>query len=172
VQQATYESMQRLHTRYGAREFGKLCQKLLAITYRRAGFVHIVERGVQGVDVDAGDGQIKYATEVKTTINHAIEFQAKDVDGLRARKCDGYHPLLAALRLSLFSDWLVADADWLEAGLLSMDKLRAYRRRDLEERLCPLFGAVVEEYAEGALLGAQGYLDSVLRKVGIEQRER
>jgi hypothetical protein len=171
VQQTTYESMQRLHAKYGPREFGKLCQKLLALSYRRAGFVHIVERGVQGVDVDAGDGQVKYATEVKTTINHAVQFQAKDVDGLRARKCDGYHPLLAALRLSPFSDWLVADADHLEPGLLPLDKLRAYRRRDLEARLCPLFVAVVDEHGEATLRGAQGYLDNVLRQVGIEQRE-
>ncbi len=172
MRQAAYESMMRLHANYGPREFGKLCQKLLAITYRRAGFAHIVERGVQGVDVDAGDGQVKYTTEVKTTIKHAIMFEPKDVEGLKARKCDGYHPLLAALRLSPLEDWLLADADHLGPGLLSLERLRAYRRRDLEERLCPLFAIVLEEHGDGTLRGAQAYLDSVLRNAGIEQRDQ
>jgi hypothetical protein len=172
MRRATYEWLKELHERYDAREFGKLCQKFLALAYRRAGFGHVVERGVQGVDVDAADGRVKYATEVKTTINHAIVFQDKDVAGLRARKCDGYQPLLAALRLSPLSDWLLADAEHLQAGVFALDQLRPYRRRDLEVTICPLFAAVVEEHAEPTLAGAQAYLDGVLGRVGIEQRER
>jgi hypothetical protein len=170
MQRATYECLTDLYARHGPREFGKLCQKFLAITYRRAGFGHVVERGVQGVDVDAAGGEVKYSTEVKTTINHAIVFQDKDVVGLEARKCDGYHPLLAALRLSPLSDWLLADAEHLQAGVFPLDQLRPYRRRDLEEPVRALFAAVVDEHAEAALAGAQGYLDNVLRQLGIEQK--
>src|SRR5262249_22675601 len=122
---------------YGPREFGKLCQKLLAITYRHAGFVHVVERGVQGVDVDAAGRQAKFATEVKTTINGEIVFQTKDVTGLNARPADGYLPLLGALHLSPLSDWLLADAEHLAPGRLALDKLRPYRRHDLEKCLRP-----------------------------------
>jgi hypothetical protein len=172
VQRATYEWLQELYARYDAREFGKLCQKFLALSFRRAGYGHVVERGVQGVDVDAADGDVKYATEVKTTINHSIAFQDKDVAGLRARECDGYRPLLATLRLSPLSDWLLADAEHLEAGVFTLDQLRPYRRRELEAAICPLFAAVVDEHAEGTLAGAQEYLDSVLRRVGVEQTER
>jgi hypothetical protein len=171
MQRATYEYLKELYDRYDGREFGKLCQKFLAITYRRAGFGHVVERGVQGVDVDAAAGQAKYSTEVKTTINHAIVFQDKDVAGLRARKCDGYHPLLAALRLSPLSDWLLVDAEHLEAGVFSLDQLRPYRRRDLEDAIRPLFAVVVDEHAEATLAGAQEYLDGVLGRLGVEQRE-
>jgi hypothetical protein len=167
---ATYEWLMLLHLRYGPRELGKLCQKFLAIAFRRAGFVHVVERGVQGVDVDAASGGVKYSTEVKTTLNHAIMFQAKDVAGLKARQCDGYQPLLAALRLSPLSDWLLADAEHLEAGIIPLDHLRTYRRKDLEHDLCPLFAVVVDEHAEHALVGAQAYLDQVLRQLEIEQR--
>src|SRR5437667_302160 len=145
MRRATYEWLMLLYERFGPREFGKLSQKLLAIAFRRAGFVHVVERGVQGVDVDAAGGEAKYSTEVKTTVNHAIFFEAKDVAGLKERNCDGYHPLLAALRLSPLSDWLLADAEYLTAGHFFLDQLRPYRRHDLEDHLRPLFAAVVEE---------------------------
>src|SRR5438105_6644231 len=110
MRQATYDCLCRLHERYGPREFGKLCQKFLAISYRLAGFCHVTERGVQGVDVDAADGPVKYATEVKTTLVGAVVFQSKDATGLAARQADGYQPLLGVLRLSPLSDWLLADA--------------------------------------------------------------
>jgi hypothetical protein len=171
MRRATYELLYLLYDRYGPLEFGKLCQKLFAITYWRAGFTHVIERGVQGVDVDAAGSHARYSTEVKTTINHAIVFKAKDVAGLEARKRDGYQPLLAALRLSPLSNWLVVDAEYLEAGLFPLDQLRPYRRHDLEDDLRPRFAAVVEEHAEATLAGAQGYLDRVVRGVGIQQRE-
>jgi len=53
MRRATYEWLNLLYDGYDPREFGKLCQKLLAISYRRAGLIHVVERGVQGV---AGPG--------------------------------------------------------------------------------------------------------------------
>ena len=122
--------------------------------------------------MDAAGGLAKFATEVKTTINGAIVFQAKDVAGLAGRSADGYLWLLGVLRLSPLSDWLLADAEHFEPGRRSLDKLRPYRRHDLENHLRPLFAAVVEEHAEAALAGAQTYLDGVLRQLGIEQRER
>jgi hypothetical protein len=172
MHRSTFEWLTRLHARYGAREFGKLSQKLLAITYRHAGFFHVIERGVQGVDVDAAGDRAKYSTEVKTTVGHAVFFQAKDVAGLEARKRDGYQPILAALRLSPLSNWLLADAEHLEPGLFPLDHLRPYRHRDLEDHLRPLFDAVVEDHAEATLASSQRYLDSVVRQLGIEQRER
>jgi hypothetical protein len=171
MRRATYDWLNLLYKRYGPREFGKLCQKLLAISYRRAGFIHVVERGVQGVDVDAAGGQAKYATEVKTIINGAIVYQAKDVAGLAARRADGYLPLLGVLRLSPLSDWLLADADHLEPGRLALDKLRPYRRHDLENDLRPLFAAVVDEHAGNALAKGQAYLDGVLQHLRIEGRQ-
>lgn len=165
MQRATYEWLNLLYERFGPREFGKLCQKLLALSYRRAGFLHVVERGVQGVDVDAARGEMKFATEVKTTINDGIMFQAKDVAGLKARRADGYLPLLGVLRVSPLSDWLLADAQHLLPGRLALDKLRPYRRYDLENHLRPLFAEVVEQHAETALAGAQEYLDEVLERV-------
>jgi hypothetical protein len=168
VRIAVYESLNSLHYQFGGREFGKLCQKLLAIAFQRAGFGHVVERGVQGVDVDAAGPGGKFSAEVKTTRSGIVKFEPKDVEGLRNRRRDGYHSLLAALRLSPLSDWIIANSERLEAGVLSFDRLRPYRRHDLEDQLRPVFAEVVAEHAPATMTGAQAYLDGVLRDSGIE----
>ena len=165
----TYERLKGLYDKYGPQEFGKLCQKLLALSFQRGGYSHIVERGVQGVDVDAAkEGGEKYSLEVKTTITSLISFEQKDVDGLKKRIEDGYQSLLAVLRFTRFSNWLFAKADAIKAGNILIDSLRPYRCRDLEEYIYPFFERVVEEHFYGAMNEGQKYLDSVLRQKGAE----
>jgi hypothetical protein len=164
-----YHALKDLHARHGAREFGKIVQKLLAVTFRLAGFHRIVERGVQGVDVDAvGDSAERYATEVKTTQKDAVPFGAKDRDGLVSRQQDGYHPLLAVLRLSPLSDLFLVHTSTLRCGRLQIASLRPFRFHELEARLRPWFDRAVLEHFEGAYAGSQYYLDRVLRDYGIE----
>jgi hypothetical protein len=167
-----YCSLKDLHARHGPREFGKIVQKLLAIAFRLAGFHRIIERGVQGVDVDAaGHPGEKYAAEVKTTQSDSVPFALKDRDGLAARMHDGYHPLLAVLRLSPLSDLLLVHTANLRCGRIQIACLRPYRFHELEARLLPCFALAVREHFEGAYTGSQFYLDGVLREYGIEVRD-
>lgn len=164
-----YCSLKDLHARHGAREFGKIVQKQLAIAFHLAGFARVVERGVQGVDVDAvGNPAERYATEVKTTQTESIPFAAKDINGLTARQRDGYQPLLAVLRLTPLSDLFLVHAGKLRCGRLQIAALRPYRFHELEQRLQPCFAQAVLQHFEGALTGSQFYLDRVLRQYGIE----
>jgi Holliday junction resolvase len=167
----TYDLLKSLHDKYGPQEFGKLCQKFLAISFQIGGYIHIVERGIQGVDMDAAEenGE-KYAVEVKTTVTKSINFEQKDVDGLHERKKDGYQPILAVLRLDRFSDWIFAKANTIKPGSLYIDSLRVHRLRDLERYICPLFDKAVKEHFDGTVREAQRYLDNVLRQKGIEVR--
>lgn len=74
----TYDKLKKLYDKYNAQEFGKICQKLLALSFCNAGYGHIVERGVQGVDVDAvKENGERYAIEVKTSKYDTINFQKK-----------------------------------------------------------------------------------------------
>lgn len=146
-----------------------ICQKFVAIAYREAGFAHVVERGVQGVDVDAANGFCeRYAIELKTTRKDSIQFKQKDVEGLMSRCEDGYLPLLGVLRLAPLSDWWLAVATGLRAGHLCVERLRPYRRKDLEEFIKPFLHSVIEEHFEETLYRSQAYLDEVLRRRGIE----
>ena len=165
----TYERLRRLHERYGAQEFGKVCQKLLAISFGMAGYGHVVERGVQGVDVDAAEenGE-RYAVEVKTTTRQLVQFEQKDAEGLENRRKDGYQPLLAVFRLFLFSEWYFVKADRLKPGGIPFDSLRPYRLRTLEDRIKPYFDQAMEEHFKGAMERSQAYLDGVLREKGID----
>jgi hypothetical protein len=167
VKAHTYQHLCRLHARHGARVFGKICQKLVALAFRQGGCVHVVERGVQGVDVDAVWGTERYALEIRTTRKDVVPFLPKDVNGLAARCEDGYRPFLGALRLGVFSEWYIADASGLRPGILTFDALRPIRQRELEQRLQPLFDQVVAIHFEETLVGAQAYLDHVLRGMGV-----
>lgn len=161
----TYELLKKLHDKYGPREFGKLCQKFLAIAFQMAGYTHVVERGVQGVDVDAAsESGERYAIEVKTTKDKYINFAQKDADGLQKRKKDGYQPVLAVLRIDRFSDWIFAKADTIKPGSLYINFLRAYRLQDLEQRICPQFDRAIEEHFKGTFQEGQKYLDNILQK--------
>jgi Holliday junction resolvase len=164
-----YESLKALRQRFGPRECGKLCQKLLAIAFRKGGYRDIVERGVQGVDVDArrGDHE-KYTIEAKTTTLRQIPLKDKDVAALQERRRqDGYQPVLAVLRIHAFYQWIFARAESLEAGLIAIEGLRPYRLGDLETLIDPLFDAAVSEHCDRTLAGAQVYLDRVLRQQGV-----
>jgi Holliday junction resolvase len=158
---ATFERLEALQARYG-REFGKLCQKFLAIAFHEAGFPAPQERGVQGVDIDvASDGE-RYAVEVKTTEGDSIGFERKDAEGLAMRRRDGYQPVLAVLQIRLFAEWMFVRTDRLLPGSWLVDALRPYRLRELERRVAPLFDAAVERHYAAALEGGQSYLDEVL----------
>jgi hypothetical protein len=166
---ATYFRLTRLHACHGAREFGKICQKLVALAFRHGGFTHVVERGVQGVDVDAAREMDKYAAEIKTTTGSRVVYQSKDAAGLASRCQDGYRPLLGVLRLSALSDWYLVDATRIHPGALEIDALRPYRCHNLEAFLRPNFDCMVEQCFEGTLSDSQTYLDRALRSSDVAE---
>lgn len=163
----TFEKLERLYKKYKAQEFGKICQKLLALSFQKAGFNYVgeSERGVQGVDIgEAVRGEEKYSIEVKTTTKNIIRYEQKDAEGLLHQKNMGYQPVLAVLRLEIFSDWFFVKADKLKPGNIFIEGLRAYRLHDLENEINPLFDEIMEEHFVQTLKEGQKYLDNVLRK--------
>lgn len=167
----TLSRLRELRERYGVGVFGKIAQKLLALSFRRMGFTHVVERSVEGVDIDiARDAEDKYALEVKTTEGLSISLDDGNVRALRDRDKDGYSPVIAALRLAVFEKWIVAQVPLpeLRPGRILVDSLRAYRMKDLEGALEPAFEDVVEEHFQGTLDGGLQYLSEQLAKGGIE----
>ena len=170
----TLRNLQKLRKKFGAGPFGKIAQKLLALSFREMGYTHIVERSVEGVDIDiAGEASRKFALEVKTTDGLSISLSPDNIQGLRERVRDGYSPVIAALRLAVFEDWILANipVDELSAGQVLIDRLRAYRMSDVENLLCPSFEQVVERHFQGTLKGGQRYLSEQLQQTGIEVRD-
>jgi len=161
----TFHRLQKLREKYGPGIFGKITQKLLALAFYDADFPHVVERGVQGVDIDvANPAGVKYALEVKTTDERSIPLSKENIDALQARASDGYVPLIAGLRMRPLEDWIIANIplSQLHPGTLPFRRLRAHRMRQLEMSVCPAFEAVVDQHFSGVLSGGERYLIKIL----------
>jgi hypothetical protein len=170
----TLERLRRLRAEYGVGVFGKIAQKLLALAFCRMSFTHVVERSVEGVDIDvATGGGDKYALEVKTTDGRSFVLSEANIGALSDRTKDGYVPVIAALRLAVFGRWILAQIplDELHPGSVSVEHLRAYRMRDCEALLGRAFEEVVERHFQGALEGGLQYLSEQLSKDGVELRD-
>jgi hypothetical protein len=167
VNTATYLNLCRLHARHGPREFGKICQKFVALAFRQGGCNHVVERSVQGVDVDAAWGEKKYTIEIKTTTKRHVLYQRKDANALALREQDGYCPVLGVLPLRALAVWYLVDAHRIQPGAHEINSLRPFRCDKLESCLKSHFDGIVADHFEGAWAGAQAYLGQVLGRCGI-----
>jgi hypothetical protein len=169
----TFQHLQQIRAKFGPGIFGKIAQKLLALALYEAGFLDIVEREVQGADIDATDvmGK-KYTLEVKTTDGQTIPISLENIEALRDRSKDGYLPVIAAVRIQMFEDWVFANIplDSLRPGPLPLGRLRAYRIRDVETYVCPAFEVVVNRHFSGVLAGGEHYLGQVLAHKRSESR--
>ncbi len=162
---ATFHQLRELRQKYGPGIFGKITQKLLAMAFFNAGFHQFTERGVQGADIDvASPAGEKYALEVKTTDGEAVPISKENIDALAGRSGDGYIPMIAALRIQVFEDWILADIplSQLRPGVITLSRLRGYRVGRLEQRIRPAFEEVVNEHAAAVLSGGERYLIRLL----------
>jgi len=156
-----------MREKFGPSIFGKITQKLLALAFYDAGFSHVVERGVQGVDIDAAnlEGR-RYTLEVKTTDGQSVPISEENIEALKDRAKDGYVPVIAALRVRMFEDWVFANIplSQLRPGSLLFSRLRAYRVGALETLVCPIFEVVVNQHSSSVLVGGERYLNDILAR--------
>jgi len=171
----TLELLKKLQKKFGIKgtpsgPFGKIVQKLLALSFHEMGFTNIVERGVQGVDIDiTSESNQKFALEVKTTEKLSIPLTPDNVQALRDRTHDGYQPVIAVLRLAPLENWILAKIpmDEIPTGEMLIESLRLHRMKDLEIQLCSKFDIVVRKHFKGVRDRGERYLKEQLRKVGI-----
>ena len=171
----TLNLLKKLQKKFGVKgrpsgPFGKIVQKLLALSFHEIGFTYIVERAVQGVDIDVtGALNQKFALEVKTTEKLSLFFSSDNVDALRDRTKDGYLPIIAVLRLSPLEDWILAkiSLEEIPVGEVLIEKLRRYRMKDLESQISSVFDIVVGRHFNGTLKKGEQYLNEKLKQVGI-----
>lgn len=149
------------------KEYGKLVQKLLAIAFCEAGATRVVERSIQGIDLEVttSDGR-NIALEVKTAQDEALSFGKKDLDGLARQAEDGLEPYFAVLGSKLLDEWIIARyfEDEIEpARKYRLTQLRPYRDTGLEDSIRAEFDDAVIKYSGLPDANRQGALDEVLR---------
>lgn len=144
----TFDRLKRVRERHPT-EYGKVCQILLAISFCRLGFKRVVERSVQGVDIDVSEHSTfpNFSIEVKTTLSDTVQIGQKDIKGLEIKAKDGYEAAFAVLRLGLFSDWLIAKAKGIPDGDIMIGRLETRAIPNLQNEINQEFPHVVTDYA-------------------------
>lgn len=150
----TREIIARIQERHIS-ESGKILQKLLAMALLRVGYDFQVERSIQGVDIDVKNRETgeRHSFEVKTSISSAITIGSKDIEGLEARKEDGYETFFAVLCLPLcFSEgWIICPSDGLQTGQHNASRFLRKRNAALSDKVNSIFPALMAEAGPGIL---------------------
>lgn len=170
---ATFDMLKRMRERHPT-EFGKVCQILLAMSFCRLGFRRVVERSVQGVDIDISDHSTwhNFSIEVKTTLDNTVQIEEKDVEGLEIKAKDGYETAYAVLRLGLFSDWIIAKAKGIPACEIRIGRLETRAIPSLQNELNGEFPRVVAEYAMEILKKPRNEVQAYLQECLIYEKQK
>lgn len=171
----TLKRLDELKRKFGVKNkatgpFGKIVQKILALCFYEVGFSNIVERSVQGADIDfTKNGNEKYTVEVKTTEKSFIYLSKDNIEAINERVNDGYIPIIAVLQLSLLSNWIFVKipANSIPVGTILIESLRVYRFKVLEEQIGDIFDDIVSRHFNNILNGGEHYLKRSLRQLGI-----
>jgi len=153
------------------KEYGKLVQKLLAIAFLNAGAQHVIERSIQGIDLEVTFNGVRLAFEVKTTEDGSARLVKKDLEGLLARSQEGAETYLAVLGTRLLDGWYFArfyPGEFTDQKY-SLTHIRPYRNTTLEQAISEPFATAVLEHASVALRG-QTALNKVLETYNAYRR--
>jgi len=149
------------------KDFGKVVQKLLALTFLDLGATRVTDRAIQGIDIEARLDDRDLAIEVKTGESSIVRIGRKDLKGLDARRAEGYATLLAVLGGRLIDDWLllpVPGTDLKPNSDLEVTFLRPFVDRALSDRVRAAFVEIVDRHGVAAASGGQLALNALLEK--------
>jgi hypothetical protein len=166
MRQETHQKLEKLRNEVG-REYGKLVQKLLAVTFLETDALKLVERSTQGIDLEMEIAGERCVFEVKTSESDAVRLTPKDIEGLDRLVEDGARVYLAVLTNGPFEDWILArylPGEFPTGKNLSSFPFRAHRDRELEHRILSTFDRVVDQYVHIAITRRQGGMDQVLQR--------
>ena len=163
---ATYRRLMEMRDKTD-KEYGKLVQKILAIAFLETGAENLVERSIQGIDLDVTLAGTRYAFEVKTCEEDSLTLGKKDLAGLEREIASGAEAYIAVLAGSMLDEWLMVrytPGEIPPAKKLSTFELRPYRNRELERRVESAFEDAVEKHAATAIYEKQKGLDKELER--------
>ena len=168
----TYEAARSLERIYELheKEFGKIVQKLLALTFVDLGFQLAEERAVQGVDIDIvkGEGKEKdkLSFEVKTGQGSQVSVGDKDIDGLNSRRdIDQYDIYFAFLFRPhyLGEGWIIVPAGKIRKGTCKAMRLASQDEGRLSKAVNAVFPEVLERVYDDLLACKRGSALGMLR---------
>ncbi len=168
MQHETHQKLGEIRASVGM-EYGKILQKMLAISLLETKVESLVERSVQGIDLEMVIGGETCAFEVKTSEGDTIKLSRKDIEGLDRQVEAGNRAYIVVLTNGPLDELIFARYHPGEIPLgkeLSSFFFRAYQEPELQQRIKSTFPVVVDKYAQTAVEGRQGGLDKILEQYG------
>ncbi|TET89600.1 MAG: hypothetical protein E3J35_09330 [Methanomassiliicoccales archaeon] len=152
-----YVKLRKLKQKYGSHEFGRICQALLELTFRKLGF-STRGRAVERPDITCERGEERYAIEVKTVQGSRVRFTERDVGGVQEFQSTGkIIPCFAVLAIEPHSEWLIANGLSLKPQDYDRIALRAREITKLSEEVNSAFPLILEDYFDLAMnRGSEG----------------
>ncbi len=139
-----YSQLEKLWAKYGAHEFGKICQILFGFSLFRIRFRIQIFQLSGRPDIVALRNNETFAFEVKTQSSSEASIKRGDLDGVKEYP---EHAIIAVLSYpDLDCSWILAKAGAIKPGKWPVSFLRLHSMPLLEEELNKIFPEVLEEY--------------------------
>lgn len=146
----TFEMLTKLLRAHGPQEFGNICQGLLEITLRRAGFT-TRGRWSERPDILAERGQERYAIGAQSSKSSSVQIRKRDLAGILENEKNGYVPCVAVLILEPDVRWTIVRAKGLKPIEHSKHAIRHNEIPGLTEEVNSIFSSVTKDHFEVVL---------------------
>ncbi len=140
-----------LERRHTASDLGRICQCLLALTFKERDF-RISNFQLSGrPDFCAQRGTESYALEVKSPTTAEVLLKEEDLSGISQL---GMIPIIAVLTYpELECRWILADAEAIPAKKMPKTYLKKFSKLRLESEINASFLQILEKYKDYANVG-------------------
>lgn len=147
-----FSILDRIYKKFGASEFGRMCQILLGFSFIDAGYKVPLMQLSGRPDIIARKGSNSFIIEVKTSESPAIRLKKADLQGITNGQ--GSKSVVAVLSYpDIEILWILADASRLNGGEYSKSSLRIFGINDVETEINYYFFPVIEKFKSSIMLG-------------------
>ena len=150
-QNEAYAILDGILSKYGASEFGRICQILLGFSFLGLGYEVPTMQLSGRPDIVASKSGIVYDVEVKTSTTPNIVLKNEDLMGVNGRSSESIIAVLTFPDMPL--RWLMIDAKALRSGNYSKTALATRSIFDLEENFTTQFLTELEKERSYLLKG-------------------
>ncbi len=146
-----YSLLDETNKKFGPHDFGRLCQILLAITFRHMGYKISLFQLSGRPDIIVVKNNAGFCIEVKAPTCNEVTIKKEDILGV----CNqGYPPALCVNTYpEVKPKWLFLDANKLKSGTFRSSSLERYNVKEIQDEINKTFPKVIEKYQEHILNG-------------------
>lgn len=146
-----YSLLDSLNKKFGPHDFGRLCQILLAITFKTMGYKVSPFQLSGRPDMVVVKEDKGFCIEVKAPTCNQVTLKKEDIEGV----CNqGYLPIICINTYpEVKPKWIFLDANKIKHGTYRSTSLEKYNIKDIQAEINNTFSLILEKYHENGLNG-------------------